>query len=47
MNDTSWKRPIEKIRENNVVPIIGPRLMVGIDGQTSLQGQFALRMLQQ
>jgi len=31
MNETSWKRLIAKIRESNVVPIIAPRLLVGVD----------------
>ena len=44
MNEGSWKRLIDKIRENNVVPIIGPRLLVGVDG-LSLQGQIANRLL--
>ncbi len=36
MNETSWKRLIAKIRESNVVPIIGPRLLdmsTGTDDQ--------------
>jgi len=46
MNEASWKRLIAKIRENNVVPILGPRLLVGPDGQTPLQRQIALRLLE-
>ena len=46
MDETSWKRLIAKIREEgNVVPIIGPRLLVDIDGQTSLQAQIAKRLM--
>jgi hypothetical protein len=45
MNEPPWKRLIEKIGESNVVPIIGPRLLVGADGQMSLQAQVAARLL--
>ena len=45
MNEASWKRLIDKIRENNVVPIVGPRLLVGPDG-TSLQARVAERVLE-
>ena len=46
MNDSSWKRLLDKIQESNVVPIVGARLLVGADGQTSLQGQVAKRLLE-
>jgi hypothetical protein len=46
MNEASWKRLLNKIRESNVVPIIGSRLLVGPDGQTSLQKQVAERLMQ-
>lgn len=36
---------MDKIRENNVVPIIGSQLLVGSDGQTSLQAQVAARLM--
>ncbi len=45
MNAAGWKRLMDKIRDNNVVPIIGSRLLVGADGQTSLQAQVATRLL--
>lgn len=45
MNEERWKRLMGKIRDNNVVPIIGSRLLVGVDGQTSLQAQVATRLL--
>jgi hypothetical protein len=45
MNEAGWKRLMNKIRENNVVPIIGSRLLVGADGQTSLQAQIAMRLM--
>ena len=47
MNDSAWNRLIEKIHENNVVPIIGPRLLVGADGQSSLEAKVALQVLDQ
>ena len=45
MNEASWKRLLEKIGECNVVPIIGSRLLVDSDGQTSLQAQVAARLM--
>jgi hypothetical protein len=33
------KRLMDKIRKNNVVPVIGSQLLVGADGQTSLKAQ--------
>ncbi|HYW45100.1 MAG TPA: toll/interleukin-1 receptor domain-containing protein [Bryobacteraceae bacterium] len=45
MNDSAWKRLIEKIHESNVVPILGPRLLVGADGQSSLEAQIAQSVL--
>src|ERR1700687_2481389 len=46
MNEASWRKLIAEIRENNVVPIIGPRLLVGADGRAPLQEQVAKRLLQ-
>ena len=46
MNESAWNRLLQKIRESNVVPILGPRLLVGADGLTSLQGQIARRLLE-
>jgi hypothetical protein len=46
VHESSWKRLIAKIRENNVVPIVGSGLLVGADGATSLQGEVAARLLQ-
>ena len=45
MNDESWRRLFSKIQEGNVVPIIGSRLLVGADGQDSLQGQIAKQLI--
>src|SRR5262245_38085958 len=44
MTDASWKRLINKIREGNVVPIVGARVLVTADGQ-SIQGQIARRLM--
>lgn len=46
MNEASWNRLMDNIREGNVIPIIGPRLMLGADGHTSLQAQIASRLMQ-
>lgn len=47
MNEAGWARLLEKISENNVVPIIGTRLLVGATGTTSLQAQIAARLIRQ
>jgi hypothetical protein len=44
LNAAAWKRLVDKIHESNVVPIIGPRLLVGPDGK-SLQEPIARRLL--
>jgi hypothetical protein len=46
MNEASWNRLLDKIRENNVVPIVGCRLLVGAHGHSSLQEQIARRLLE-
>ncbi|WHZ22233.1 MAG: hypothetical protein OJF47_001345 [Nitrospira sp.] len=46
MDEAGWKRLMAKIRENNVVPLIGSRLLVGADGRTSLQAQVITHLLQ-
>jgi len=45
MNEASWNRLLDKIRESNVVPIVGCRLLVGADGHSSLQERIAKRLL--
>ncbi len=45
MNEAGWKRLMDKIRENNVVPIVGTRLLVGADAKTSLQAQVAAQLM--
>jgi hypothetical protein len=44
MTDERWNALIDKIRENNVVPVVGPRLLIGADGQSSLQAEVAARL---
>jgi hypothetical protein len=44
VDDRTWERLLESIRENNVVPVLGPRLLVGADG-TSIQKQIASSLL--
>jgi TIR domain len=46
MDEASWKRILNKIHDNTVVPILGARLLVGADGQSSLQKQVAERLLE-
>jgi hypothetical protein len=46
MNETSWKILLSQIREGNVVPVIGSRLLVSGDGQQSLQLLIAERLLE-
>jgi len=47
MKDSAWKRLVEKIQEGTVVPVVGSRLLVGPDGQSSLQAQVAARVLEE
>jgi hypothetical protein len=47
MLEAAWKRLIDKVGECNVVPIVGSRLLVAADGQTSLQGLVAARLMQE
>jgi hypothetical protein len=48
MNEASWKRLLRQICDENnlVVPIVGPRLLVGSDGQSSLQAPIAKQILE-
>ena len=48
MNEASWKRLLRQIRDGNnlVVPIVGSRLLVGPDGQSSLLAPIAKRLLE-
>ena len=45
MNEQRWKRLLDKIHEGNVVPILGSRLLVSANGQTSFQTEVAQRLL--
>src|SRR5215470_16198814 len=45
MNESQWTRLVQKIRQGDVVPIVGTRLLVDTDGQTSIQGRVAQRLL--
>jgi len=45
MDEELWESLMGKIREGSVVPIIGTRLLVGADGQSSLQSQIAARLM--
>jgi hypothetical protein len=45
MNDASWNRLIDKIGDGTVVPIIGSRLLLGAEGQPSIQAQVAARLM--
>jgi hypothetical protein len=45
MDEESWRRLLDKIRENNVVPIIGSRVLVDADGHTSLHARVAQRVI--
>ena len=42
MNEGSWRRLLDKLREGNVVPVVGSQLYVAPDG-TSLQARVARR----
>ena len=46
MDEAAWQKLMNRVREKNVIPIIGPRLLVGADGQTSLQAQMAAHLMQ-
>ncbi|MCP5427032.1 MAG: toll/interleukin-1 receptor domain-containing protein [Chromatiaceae bacterium] len=45
MNEATWRRLLDRIRDGLVVPVVGPRLMLEPDGQTSLQGRVAEALL--
>jgi hypothetical protein len=45
MNDAAWNRLISQIRDGYVVPVLGPQLLVGPDGE-SLQRKVAERLLE-
>ena len=45
MNEAAWKRLLNLIRDGNVVPVVGPQLLVGGEGRPSLQRNIAERLL--
>lgn len=45
MNEATWRRLFDLIRDGFVVPVVGSRLLVGADGRTSLQAQVAQHLL--
>lgn len=45
MNEATWRRLLSLMRDDVVVPIIGCRLMMNADGQSSLQSQVAEKLL--
>ena len=47
MNEAAWKRLLNLIRDGNVVPVVGPQLLVGGEGRPSLQRNIAERLLSQ
>ncbi|NML15895.1 toll/interleukin-1 receptor domain-containing protein [Azohydromonas caseinilytica] len=46
MNEAAWRRLLSQIRDGMVVPVVGPQLLVGRDGEPSLQARVARRLLQ-
>jgi TIR domain len=45
MNDRDWKKLLGRMREGNVVPVVGSRLLLDSDGTTSLYARVAERVL--
>jgi hypothetical protein len=45
MNEMSWRRLLDQIRDGYVVPIVGCRLLVDADGKSSLQAKVAQQLL--
>jgi hypothetical protein len=45
MNEAAWRRLLSQIRDGMVVPVVGPQLLVGMDGQAPLQARLAQRLL--
>jgi hypothetical protein len=41
MNDADWKRLLDRMRDGDVVPVVGPQLLVEADGRTSRQARIA------
>ena len=45
MNEPSWRRLLGQIRDGFVVPISGSRLLVDVDGTSSLQAKVAQQLM--
>ena len=45
MNDAKWRRLLDRIEGGFVVPVVGCRLLVAEDGESSLQAEIAQRLL--
>jgi len=45
MNEAAWKRLVDKIADGTVVPIVGSRLLLGADGQPSIQSPVAAQLM--
>lgn len=45
MNEATWRRLLDRIRNGLVVPVVGPRLMLEPDGRNSLQARVAESLL--
>ena len=45
MNDRDWKKLLGRMREGNVVPVVGSRLLLDNDGSTSLYARVAHKVL--
>lgn len=46
MNDRDWKKLLGRMREGNVVPVVGTQLLLDADGASSLYARIATRVLQ-
>lgn len=44
--ESGWKRLLDRIRDGDVVPVLGPQLLVEADGRTPRQARIAQRVLQ-
>ena len=45
MNDADWKRLLNRIRDGDVVPVVGPQLLVDADSHSSRQAGIAEALL--
>jgi hypothetical protein len=47
MTENDWKRLLRQIRGGYVVPVLGPQLLAGLDGASTVQRRVATRLLEQ